>query len=142
MKIKPMVRGFTAPIYGTDGSAGFDIPNANLHDVRINDDTGVVSAPLGFCAAIPDGYVGLIMPRSSAGKHYGVELINTTGVIDSDFRDEWQVKFTFKRGEIHDILTQRSLFQCVIVPYHRVEMTVTDNLDDTDRKGGWGSTDG
>lgn len=141
MKFKPTVNNFVTPTYGTPGSAGFDIPNANTHDMEYNPHTGVVSLKLGFCAAVQPGYVGLIVPRSSAGKRYGIELVNTTGVIDADFRDEWQAKFTFKRGDLGDILSETSLFQCVVVPYLRVAPKVVSDLDETDRNGGWGSTD-
>lgn len=142
MKFKPMVSNFVPPTYGTPGSAGFDIPNANTHSMEHHDiDTGgVVSLKLGFCAAVPTGYVGLIFPRSSAGSNFGIELVNTVGVIDSDFRDEWQVKFTYKRC-LNGALSKPALFQCVVVPVNQVSIDIVGDLDETDRNGGWGSTD-
>lgn len=144
MKFKPMVPNFTPPAYKTPGSAGFDIPNANIHSMEFNPVTRVYSLKLGFCAAVPAGYVGLIFPRSSAGANYGIELANTVGVIDSDFRDEWMAKFTYDvyRGDIHEALSKPALFQCVIAPVNQVEIDIVGDLDETDRKGGWGSTDG
>ena len=47
---------------------------------------------LGFAVAIPDGYVGLIVPRSSTGikgLHISnTDISNTVGVIDSGYRGE------------------------------------------------------
>jgi dUTP pyrophosphatase len=47
--------------------------------------------PLGFSSEFSAGYVGLIFPRSGLGSSQGLHPRNICGVIDSDYRGEWQV---------------------------------------------------
>src|SRR5690606_39959893 len=47
----------------------------------------VVLAGTGVKAAIPEGYVGLVVIRSGISLT-GIELVNGIGVIDSDYRGE------------------------------------------------------
>ena len=46
----------------------------------------------GVKVAIPEGYVMLVYPRSSTGFKLNCMLANTTGVIDSGYRDEIMIK--------------------------------------------------
>lgn len=122
---------------GTDGSAAFDLPT-----VKYDPNSGVLNT--GIHAAIPAGYAGLLVPRSSAGTKLGLELRNTVGVIDSDYRGEilGMVKpmqgRPFKPGGYH--------LQLVIVPTPELDVTSVESLSDlgeTERgSGGFGSTGG
>lgn len=100
--------------------------------------------PLGFAAAIPKGYVGLILPRSGVGAKYGVELNNTCGVIDSDYRGEWAASLKLKEtGRTPEIVFKAGerLLQLLVVPTFQVTPTLVEELSTTDRHvGGFGST--
>ena len=76
--IKYYVSGSYEPEVATDGSAGLD-----LYVNSINGD----SLGTGVNVEIPNGHVGLLLPRSSWGIK-GFQLANTCGVIDSDYRGE------------------------------------------------------
>lgn len=140
MNIKPLHKDFIVPTRGTDKSGGYDLymPEGGtvFGDAPVAEKVG-----LGFAAEIPEGHVGIILPRSGKGVNFGLELNNTAGIIDADYRGEWMVairmknqgKFTWEAGE--------RLFQLLIVPVAAVALTVVDALDDTVRgEGGWGST--
>lgn len=96
---------------------------------------------LGFAAAVPDGYVALILPRSGAGAKQGVELRNTVGVIDADYRGEWMVAVSQRElGELSWAKGER-LFQFILVPVGSPELELVEELPSTERgAGGFGST--
>ncbi len=62
------------------GDAGLDL---RIHSIS---DDGLIGC--GIKMAIPDGFVGMVVPRSGLGFKYGVGLRNTVGVIDSNYRGE------------------------------------------------------
>lgn len=93
----------------------------------------------GLSVAIPPGYVGLLLPRSSAGHKKGFRLGNTVGVIDSDYRGELKLSVPQDAGELREGDT---LAQLLVVPAD-TSFKVVDELPDTARgDGGFGSTDG
>lgn len=58
--------------------------------------------------AIPEGYAGLVLPRSGLAAHYGVTVLNSPGLIDAGYRGEVMVTllntdheapFTVSRGD-------------------------------------------
>lgn len=71
---------------GTDGAAGFDL--FAVTDVTIWPGKRVL-VPTGVRTEFPPSLVGLIRDRSSRSLNQG--LLVMAGVIDSDYRDEWQV---------------------------------------------------
>ncbi|ARW58940.1 putative dUTPase [Erwinia phage vB_EamM_Y3] len=77
---------FIVPKRGSAQAAGIDL--FAQQDMIITADTELFD--LGFQAAVPDGYVAIIFPRSGLGAKFNVQLSNTTGVIDSDYRGEWK----------------------------------------------------
>lgn len=114
---------------GSTQAAGLD-----LHVYSIED--GMIGT--GIYASIPEGWVGLVVPRSSLGLK-GFRLRNTVGVIDSDYRGEIKLAFEGYTPELDDRVAQ-----LVLVPHWvgAVErMASIDDLDTTDRgEGGFGST--
>jgi dUTP pyrophosphatase len=76
------------PSYAKVGDAGLDLTAVD----RYFDSIGNVVYHTGLCFEIPEGYVGLIFPRSSVCK-YDLALTNAVGVIDSGYRGEVVCKF-------------------------------------------------
>jgi len=88
---------------------------------------------------IPDGYVGLLFPRSSVSST-DMRLTNCVGVIDSVYRGEVSAKFDNKPNGKRYYVGDR-FAQLVIVPYLDVQPIEADTLSDTERgNGGYGST--
>mgnify|MGYP002511246900 CR=1 FL=1 len=113
--------------------AGFDLYATSCHY-----DNGVVTYGTGIAVEIPQGYVGLVFPRSSI-VNTNLTLSNSVGVIDSGYRGEIMAKFrkggstTYKLGD--------SIAQLIIMPYPEVTFKEVDELSDSDRGvGGYGST--
>lgn len=137
MRIKPMHRNFVMPLKSTDKAGAFDIYMPEEGVVN-HQQTKMIG--LGFAAAIPEGHVALLLPRSGCGSKYGVELNNTVGVIDADYRGEWKAALKTKSGTFRWDTEERVL-QFMIVPVADVTLELADELDDTDRgSGGFGHT--
>lgn len=86
IQIKPHVANFIAPKRGSAQAAGLDIFAQD--DIVISDATTLLD--LGFSAAVPEGYVAVLVPRSGSGAKFHVQLANTLGIIDSDYRGPWK----------------------------------------------------
>ncbi|MDH3301320.1 MAG: dUTP diphosphatase [Acidimicrobiia bacterium] len=80
--------GLTPPSRIRAGDAAADLP-ARL-DVVIEPACRLL-VPTGFAVAVPEGYCGLILPRSGLALKHGLTVLNTPGLIDSGYRGELQV---------------------------------------------------
>lgn len=142
MQFKQMHPNFQLPTRGTEHAGAYDLymPSAgtvNLHDIPSE---GLLMG-LGFAAAVPVGFVALILPRSGAGAKHGVGLRNTVGVIDSDYRGEWMVKITQQELKEFGWAEGERLFQFILVPVLHMTPTLVEELPVTARgEGGFGST--
>ena len=94
----------------------------------------------GIATEIPEGYVGLIFPRSSIRK-YTLAQCNAVGVIDSSYRGEIMVsyKLTSDVEKIYNIGDK--IAQLIILPYPEVSYIEVESLSETDRgENGHGSS--
>lgn len=89
VKIKKLSDDAVIPSYSKVGDAGMDLVATS----RIFDKYGNVEYGTGLAMEIPEGYVGLLFPRSSICKQ-DLALSNAVGVLDSCYRGE--IKFKFK----------------------------------------------
>lgn len=134
MRIKSLHNNFVMPTKGTNGAGAFDI-----YMPAAGETSSLVG--LGFSAEVPKNHVALILPRSSAGVKRGLELRNTCGVIDSDYRGEWKAAVQTKNGDVLQWSAGDRLLQFLVVPVSDVELELVDELDETTRgSGGFGSS--
>lgn len=138
MNIQPLHPAFKVPTKGTELSGAYDIymPEAGH---CVGDKPVMVN--LGFAAEVPPGYVALLLPRSGCGAKHGVELFNTCGVIDADYRGPWIAAIRTKNGQAHSWDMHDRLIQVLFVPVLALDFTVVSELTSTERgAGGFGST--
>ncbi len=96
--------------------------------------------PLGIRLRIPEGHFGMLVPRSSTFKRYGLMLSNGVGIIDSDYREELIASFHCV-GTPQEIPLGTRLVQLIILPYPVINPIASQiETDETERKGGFGST--
>ena len=134
VNIKKLVENATIPTYAKPGDAGMDIYSTSI---EVSED-GVVTYGTGLSMEIPEGYVGLLFPRSSNYKQ-DLVLCNSVGVIDSGYRGEIMFKY-FQIGENMYKVGDR-VGQIIILPYPQIEFTEVENLSKTERgEGGFGHT--
>lgn len=125
------------PTKGTEKSAGYDlyslenmfIPQGQKREINTK-----------VSVEIPEGYFGLLCPRSSMGKK-GFSLVNTIGIIDSDYRGQIILHFINNGLNGQSIKRGDRIAQLLIVPYISPEIEVVEELSETVRgTGGFGST--
>lgn len=138
MQIQKLHHNFVMPIKSTERAGAFDIYMPEGGSVSGDNPMKI---KLGFSAAVPENHVALILPRSGAGANYGVELNNTCGVIDSDYRGEWMAAIRTKSGKHFNWDSNDRLLQFLIIPIADVSLELVEDLDKTKRgTGGFGST--
>ena len=122
------------PKYAKPGDAGLDLTATWKRQVM-----DIVTYGVSLAIEIPDGYVGLLFPRSSIYKTK-MTLSNCVGVIDSGYRGEIMMKFKMTDNRTMYEVGDR-IGQLVIMPYPKVEFEEVDELSETSRgSGGYGST--
>jgi dUTP pyrophosphatase len=138
VRFKKLVPGAVIPSYAKKGDAGMDL---TAIDGRVTDDFHEYKT--GLAVEIPEGFVGLIFPRSSISK-YDLALANSVGVIDSGYRGEILCRFKL----INDMGIYPTIYkfgekiaQLIIMPIPEIEPEEVDELSDSDRgEGGFGHT--
>lgn len=134
---------FQLPTKGSYSAGGYDLymPEAGKVEQATPWTPNGQLVGLGFAAEVPAGYVALILPRSGAGAKHGIELRNTCGVIDADYRGEWMVAVKTKEGHAFGWAAGERLFQYILVPVGKSEPVLVNQLTETARDtGGLGST--
>lgn len=96
---------------------------------------------LGVCMELPNGYEGIVAPRSSTFKNFGILQTNSPGVIDHSFcgdNDEWGMSALAMRDTvIHD--GDRICQFRIRKNQPQIEFEEVESLGNPDRNG-FGST--
>ena len=129
------------PSYSHPGDAGADLVAAD----------DVVLAPgeralvhTGVAVALPDGFVGLVHPRSGLAARLGVTVLNAPGTVDAGYRGEILVNLiNHDRAATVKISRGDRIAQLLVQRVERAVFSAVDELPDTVRgAGGHGSTGG
>ncbi|MDR1184145.1 MAG: dUTP diphosphatase [Coriobacteriales bacterium] len=127
------------PEYAYSGDAGLDLRSA-VDRVLKPQERALI--PTGIKIAIPKGYAGFVQPRSGLAARQGLSLVNTPGLIDSQYRGEIVViAINLDAAEPIDIHKGDRIAQLVILPIPQVTLVEVDELDGTERsEQGFGSS--
>ena len=122
-----------APAYARPGDAGLDLRAA---------EGGTLLPFERALVAIPEGYAGLIIPRSGLAARQGISIVNAPGLIDSGYRGEIKVPlinldptetFNYEKGE--------RIAQLVIIATPSITLHNTYELPESSRGAqGFGSS--
>jgi len=127
----------TPPQRQSPFAAGADLKTLHNHHFHVG---AVKRVGTGLKLAIPDSHVGLVFARSSLFAKTGLQLTNSVGVIDSDYRGEIMIELKNESDKPTRIMAGDRIAQLVIVPIATPTFTQGD-LDVTQRgDGGFGST--
>ena len=130
------------PSYTHPGDAGADLVAAR--DVELAAGGGRALVPTGIAIALPEGYVGLVHPRSGLAARLGVTVLNAPGTVDAGYRGEIMVNLINHDRE-HPAKISRGdrIAQLVVQRVERADFLRVDELPDSVRgAGGHGSTGG
>ncbi len=141
VKIKKLHPDAVIPTYAHSSDACMDI-TAVGGPIYVYD-KGYYEYSTGISMSIPEGFVGLIFPRSSISNKE-LLLTNHVGVIDSGYHGE--IKFRFKligdKDYIKNVYGKGDrIGQIMILPYPKVTFVEVDELGESERNtGGFGSS--
>ena len=165
LKIK-LLADVKPPKKGSAEAAGLDLHTpvdcqvfCNMSPIMLDEDgspSGVFPEgrlPLGISSEFSAGYVGLIVPRSGLGSKQGLHPRNICGVIDSDYRGEWQAAIRVDSEQHSGKYTKdTAILQVIFVPIAEsgeYELTYADGFvemghnatsDAVRGEGGFGSS--
>ena len=137
VKFKKLVETAKCPIKAHPTDAGADLTAVSR---EWNKEYECWIYGTGIATEIPEGYVGLIFPRSSIRK-YTLAQCNAVGVIDSSYRGEIMVSYKLTNNEEKIYEIGDKIAQLIVLPYPEVSYTEVENLSETDRgENGHGSS--
>ena len=131
-------QGLPVPAHAHPGDGGVDLYARAAAELEPGERAVVAT---GIAVAIPDGYAGLVTPRSGLAARHGISVVNGPGLVDAGYRGEIKVSlvnlsdvtFVIERGD--------RIAQLVVLPIAVQEFIVVDDLEATTRgSGGFGST--
>lgn len=142
IKFKKLDERAVAPVRAHNTDAGFDLVATDI-TTEINECGQLILVyHTGIAVEIPEGYFGLLVPRSSVFKK-SLMLTNHAGVIDAGYRGEVMGKFRATTDVVPAVYKPGEKFaQLLILPSLDVTFTEAFELSDSARgEGGYGSTD-
>lgn len=152
VKIKRLNDRATLPTYAKPGDAGMD-----LTAIYVNHGEHYIEYGFGISVEIPEGYMGLLFPRSS-NCNKDLLLANSVGVVDSSYRGELKARFKRILNPINHstdgdmAVITASCFeeiyapgdrvaQLIVVPYPSIEWDEVEELETSERgEKGFGSS--
>ena len=76
------------PSQAYEGDAGLDLAACERLELAPGE-RGVVGT--GLAVAVPEGWAGLVLPRSGLAAKHGLTVVNSPGLIDAGYRGEVKV---------------------------------------------------
>jgi dUTP pyrophosphatase len=139
--IRRLDPGVPVPSYAHPGDAGADL--ATTIDVRLEPGERAL-VPTGVSIALPEGYVGLVHPRSGLAARFGLSIVNAPGTVDAGYRGEVKVALVNLDPEVPVQLRRGDrIAQLVVQRVEHATFIEVDELPGSVRgAGGYGSTGG
>ena len=127
------------PTYAKPGDAGADL--YSISDLVLSPGERAL-VKTGIAIALPNGYVGLVHPRSGLGLKNGISVVNTPGTIDSGYRGE--IGVVLINHDLHESFQVKKgdrIAQLVIQKVENAQFKMVNQLPESERAaGGYGST--
>jgi dUTP pyrophosphatase len=126
------------PSYAKAGDAGADLRSTQKLTIAAGERALVGT---GVSIALPEGYVGLVHPRSGLALRHGITVLNTPGTIDAGYRGEIMVTLFNSSKENFEVAVGDRIAQLLIQRVERASFIAVERLPESDRGGaGFGST--
>jgi dUTP pyrophosphatase len=127
------------PSYAHPGDAGADL--TTTVDVHLEPGERAL-VPTGISLALPEGYVGLVHPRSGLAARCGLSIVNSPGTVDAGYRGEVKVMLVNLDPRQPVVLRRGDrIAQLVVQRVEQATFVEVDELPPSARgEGGYGST--
>ena len=134
-----MRAGAVIPARAYAGDAGLDL--AACERVELAPGSRAL-VPTGLAVAIPEGYMGLVTPRSGLATRHGISIVNAPGIVDAGYRGELCVNLlNTDAREPFVVEPGMRIAQLIVSPVPDVDLVEVDELPESDRAvRGFGSS--
>lgn len=134
-----VAEGAKVPTYAHDTDAAADL--YSLETTVIEGNRLGTKIRTGINIQLPEGWLALVLPRSSMGTKTPLRLSNSVGLIDSGYRGEIMALYDNISDSPYTINAGDRIAQLLVMPNYRFQAKVVDALTDSDRgEGGFGSS--
>lgn len=123
--------GAKVPTYAHNTDAAADL--YAQYDQNIPAHTYGNMIKTGVKIQLPEGWLAMILPRSSTGLKTPLRLSNSVGLIDSGYRGELGVIYDNTSDDDYAIKAGDRIAQLLVMPSYRFQAKVVDILADSDR---------
>jgi len=131
--------GAKAPTFAHDTDAAADLYAMESQIIPAHSYGNMIHT--GVKLQLPEGWLAMILPRSSMGVKTPLRLSNSVGLIDSGYRGELGVIYDNTSEKDYEITAGDRIAQLLVMPSYRFKAKVVDILEDSDRgEGGFGSS--
>lgn len=137
--VEVLLTGEHVPEYAHPGDAGADLVATETVELGPGERATIGT---GTAVALPDGYVGLVVPRSGLAAKHGITIVNTPGTLDAGYRGEIRViLLNTDRSTPYTITAGDRIAQLIVMPVTRARFVPVERLPGSHRgEGGFGST--
>ena len=139
MPVKNLSSSAVVPENAYQGDAGYDL--CATEEITLKPFERCL-IPTGLAVQIPEGYAGFVLPRSGMALKQGLSLVNTPGLIDSNYRGELKA-IAINLDPVNNIQVHVGdrIAQLVIMKVENIHFHQVDELSDSERgEGGFGSS--
>ena len=139
LRFARLADGAREPTRAHEGDAGYDLHALEAASLAPGERA---SLGTGIAVAIPEGWAGLVLPRSGLASRHGITIPNAPGLIDSGYRGEVRVLLlNTDPREPFEVAVGDRIAQLLLVRHEAPEVLEVESLDETVRgAGGFGSS--
>ena len=137
--VEVLFLGEGVPEYAHPGDAGADLTAAEPIELGPGERATVGT---GMSIALPDGFVGFVVPRSGLAARHGITIVNSPGTVDAGYRGEIRVTLlNTDRSQSYSVAVGDRIAQLIVMPVTRARFIPVSSLPGSHRgESGFGST--
>lgn len=139
ISLKRLDPDMAIPKYAYPGDAALDI--ASRIDITVGPHKRAC-IPTGLALGLPSGFAAFVLPRSGLAKNQGITILNSPGLIDSNYRGEICV-IVYNSDNEQDFIVKKHdrIAQLLIAPVPEIAFEDVNELNETQRNSsGFGSS--
>ena len=126
------------PVYAKAGDAGADLRSTETVTIAPGQRALVKT---GVKLALPNGYVGLVHPRSGLAAKHGITVLNAPGTVDAGYRGEVMVTLLNTSVESFEVSRGDRIAQLLIQSVEKAQFLAVSELPESTRgETGFGSS--
>jgi dUTP diphosphatase len=119
------------PSQAYKGDAGLDLAACERLELAPGE-RGIVGT--GLAVAVPEGWAGLVLPRSGLAARHGITVVNSPGLIDAGYRGELKViMLNTDKHKAFVVEPGMRIAQLVLVEAAGVRLVELDELSNSER---------